>query len=82
MLMYMMIYGCYQFTIRVSRYDLYSTLHFAAGGVATRRNRAGYYSTTAPALFYLRPSMASFSSRLASHKMQRTLQAVQLRSLG
>ena len=66
MLMYMMIYGCYQFTIRVSRYDLYSTLHFAAGGVATRRNRAGYY----------------FSSRLASHKMQRTLQAVQLRSLG
>ena len=33
-------------------------------------------------VFYLRPSMASFSSRLASHKIQRTLQAVQLRILG
>ena len=33
-------------------------------------------------VFYLRPSMASFSTRLASHKIQRTLQTVQLRILG
>ncbi len=82
MLMYFIFCGYYQFTNRVSRrYSLYSTLHSAAGGVADRRNRTGYYSTTAPALFYLRPSMASSSSRLANHKMQRTLQAVQLKNL-
>jgi len=50
----------------VSRYGLYSTLHFASGYVANRRNRISYYS----------------SSRLASHKMKLVLQAVQLRNPG
>jgi len=33
-------------------------------------------------MFFHQPSMVSFSSRPASHKIQRTLQAVQLRILG
>jgi len=33
------IQGSASFTLRVSRYDLYRTLHFASGGLRSRRNR-------------------------------------------
>lgn len=71
--MSIMFYGFRKFSQWVSRYNLYSTLHFASDHVANRRNR--------PAISPHRvsPKAPTFG---ASHKMQRTLQVVQLRSLG
>ncbi len=87
--MNIMFYRYEKLTRWVSRYGVYRTLLFVSGRVANRRNRQAITRQRLLRrlkrlllVFYLWSSMASFSSRLARHKIQRTLQTVQLRILG